>query len=109
MSVRERRRVYYQCMRCGAQLEEADRDEDMIGWITPSLGFVDFICPNCQTPAESRTRVEAFAAQVAETKAMTEARGVKYPPDLEKMARENLERVAEAEEQDGELHRHLGL
>ena len=110
MSVRERRRVYHRCMRCDAQFkEESDRDEDVLGWITANLGFEDFICPDCQTSAEARARVEAFAAKVAEVKAMTEARGGRYPEDLERMARDNLERVAAAEEEDNELHRQLGL
>ena len=110
MSVRERRRVYRRCMRCGAQFEEeSDRDEDMLGWITANLGFEDFICPDCQTAAEARARVEAFAAKVAEVKAMTEARGGRYPEDLDRMARDNLERVALAEEQDSDLRRQLDL
>ena len=110
MSVRERRRVYHRCARCGTQFEEAsERDEDLLGWITANLGFEDFICPDCQTPAEARARVEAFAAKVAEVKAMTQARGGNYPADLERMAWDDLARVAEAEEQEAKLRRQLGL
>ncbi len=110
MGVRERRRVYHQCTRCGAQFaEESERDEDVLAWITANLGFEDFICPDCQTPAEARTRVEAFAAKVAEVKAMTEARGGKYPADLEQMAWDDLDRVAKAEEQQAKLRRQLDL
>lgn len=102
--------MYHRCTRCGAQFEEdSERDEDVLGWITANLGFEDFICPDCQTPTEARARVEALAAKVAEVKAMTEARGGKYPADLDQFARENLERVAEAEEQKTKLDRQLGL
>lgn len=110
MRVRERRRVYHRCTRCGTQFEEdSERDEEVLGWITANLGFQDFICPDCQTAAETRIRVEAFGKKVAEVKAMTEARGGKYPADLEKMARDDVERVAAAEEQESKLNRQLGL